>query len=133
MLFCFFFSCLPLFLIFFLIFLSHTSHLSLSLDNASFLEQLEKLEKMFHEDHYPDNEKRREIAAMVGVTPQRILVMPAGGQCCLWVLCRKGMGRDWDMTVSPCLDGFFPECIPFFPFFRSGFRIAEQSGGNCRS
>nr|XP_041569763.1 homeobox protein NOBOX [Taeniopygia guttata] len=37
-------------------------------------EQLEKLEKMFQEDHYPDNEKRREIAAVVGVTPQRILV-----------------------------------------------------------
>ncbi|NXR63162.1 NOBOX protein, partial [Rhadina sibilatrix] len=37
-------------------------------------EQLEELEKMFEEDHYPDNEKRREIAAVVGVTPQRILV-----------------------------------------------------------
>ncbi|NXT64696.1 NOBOX protein, partial [Chaetops frenatus] len=37
-------------------------------------EQLEQLEKMFQEDHYPDNERRREIAAMVGVTPQRILV-----------------------------------------------------------
>ncbi|NWT17446.1 NOBOX protein, partial [Vireo altiloquus] len=48
--------------------------ISLSLDNVSFLEQLEEMEKMFQEDHYPDNEKRREIAAMVGVTPQRILV-----------------------------------------------------------
>ncbi|OWK52584.1 Homeobox protein NOBOX [Lonchura striata] len=37
-------------------------------------EQLGELEKMFQEDHYPDNEKRREIAAVVGVTPQRILV-----------------------------------------------------------
>ncbi|KAI1238889.1 hypothetical protein IHE44_0011980 [Lamprotornis superbus] len=37
-------------------------------------EQLEELEKMFQEDHYPDSEKRRQIAAMVGVTPQRILV-----------------------------------------------------------
>ncbi|NWT51429.1 NOBOX protein, partial [Erythrocercus mccallii] len=37
-------------------------------------EQLEELEKMFQEDHYPDNEKRKEIAAVVGVTPQRILV-----------------------------------------------------------
>ncbi|XP_051473575.1 homeobox protein NOBOX [Apus apus] len=37
-------------------------------------EQLNELEKMFQEDHYPDNEKRREIAAMVGVTPQRIMV-----------------------------------------------------------
>lgn len=31
---------------------------------------------MFQEDHYPDNEKRREIAAVVGVTPQRIMVTP---------------------------------------------------------
>ncbi|NWI54508.1 NOBOX protein, partial [Calyptomena viridis] len=37
-------------------------------------EQLEELEKVFQEDHYPDNEKRREIAAVVGVTPQRVLV-----------------------------------------------------------
>ncbi|KAK2534887.1 hypothetical protein Q9233_004006, partial [Columba guinea] len=37
-------------------------------------EQLEELEKMFQEDHYPDNEKRKEIAAVVGVTPQRIMV-----------------------------------------------------------
>ncbi|OXB71001.1 UNVERIFIED_CONTAM: hypothetical protein H355_003424 [Colinus virginianus] len=37
-------------------------------------EQLEELEKMFQEDHYPDNEKRREMAAVVGVTPQRIMV-----------------------------------------------------------
>ncbi|KAF1676261.1 NOBOX protein, partial [Pygoscelis papua] len=47
---------------------------SLSSNNTSFLEQLEELEKMFQEDHYPDNEKRREIAAVVGVTPQRIMV-----------------------------------------------------------
>ncbi|XP_039224522.1 uncharacterized protein LOC120319580 isoform X2 [Crotalus tigris] len=36
--------------------------------------QLQELEKMFQEDHYPDNEKRQEIAASVGVTPQRIMV-----------------------------------------------------------
>ncbi|NXO21392.1 NOBOX protein, partial [Cisticola juncidis] len=37
-------------------------------------EQLEELEKTFQEDPYPDNEKRREIAAAIGVTPQRVLV-----------------------------------------------------------
>ncbi|NXF96660.1 NOBOX protein, partial [Eubucco bourcierii] len=37
-------------------------------------EQLKELEKKFQEDHYPDNEKRREIAAVVGVTPQRIMI-----------------------------------------------------------
>lgn len=52
--------------------------ISLSLNTTSFLEQLEELEKTFQEDHYPDNEKRREIAAVVGVTPQRIMVMPVG-------------------------------------------------------
>ncbi|XP_026535029.1 homeobox protein NOBOX [Notechis scutatus] len=36
--------------------------------------QLQELEKTFQDDHYPDNEKRREIAASVGVTPQRIMV-----------------------------------------------------------
>ncbi|XP_078250264.1 homeobox protein NOBOX isoform X2 [Pogona vitticeps] len=36
-------------------------------------EQLDELERMFQEDHYPDNEKRREIAATVGVTPQRVM------------------------------------------------------------
>lgn len=78
------------------------------MDNASFLEQLEELEKMFQEDHYPDKEKRREIAAVVGVAPQRVLVMPAGGQCCLWVLCRKGMGRDWDTVIVPMCRWFLP-------------------------
>ncbi|XP_029437168.1 homeobox protein NOBOX-like [Rhinatrema bivittatum] len=37
-------------------------------------DQLEELERMFHEDHYPDSERRSEIAASVGVTPQRIMV-----------------------------------------------------------
>uniref|UniRef100_H3AY39 Homeobox domain-containing protein n=1 Tax=Latimeria chalumnae TaxID=7897 RepID=H3AY39_LATCH len=37
-------------------------------------EQLEELEHMFEEDHYPDGEKRKEIAAAIGVTPQRIMV-----------------------------------------------------------
>ncbi|XP_026552014.1 homeobox protein NOBOX [Pseudonaja textilis] len=36
--------------------------------------QLQELEKTFQDDHYPDNEKRREIAASIGVTPQRIMV-----------------------------------------------------------
>ncbi|KFP81542.1 Homeobox protein NOBOX, partial [Acanthisitta chloris] len=37
-------------------------------------EQLEELEKMFQEDHYPDSEKRKEIATVVGVTPQCVTV-----------------------------------------------------------
>ncbi|KAM8980871.1 homeobox protein NOBOX [Sarcophilus harrisii] len=37
-------------------------------------DQLKELERMFQEDHYPDSDKRREIALAVGVTPQRIMV-----------------------------------------------------------
>ncbi|XP_019119766.2 uncharacterized protein nobox [Larimichthys crocea] len=37
-------------------------------------DQLENLEALFQEDHYPDAEKRKVIAASVGVTPQRIMV-----------------------------------------------------------
>ncbi|KAK2507789.1 hypothetical protein MC885_001917, partial [Smutsia gigantea] len=37
-------------------------------------DQLEELERIFQEDHYPDSDKRREIAQTVGVTPQRIMV-----------------------------------------------------------
>lgn len=41
-------------------------------------DQLEELEKFFQEDHYPDSEKRREIAQTVNVAPQRIMVKGAG-------------------------------------------------------
>uniref|UniRef100_A0A8C2QLH1 NOBOX oogenesis homeobox n=1 Tax=Cricetulus griseus TaxID=10029 RepID=A0A8C2QLH1_CRIGR len=37
-------------------------------------DQLEELERIFQEDHYPDSDKRREIAQMLGVTSQRIMV-----------------------------------------------------------
>ncbi|XP_038596983.1 homeobox protein NOBOX [Tachyglossus aculeatus] len=37
-------------------------------------DQLEELERVFQEDHYPDSDKRREIALSVGVTPQRIMI-----------------------------------------------------------
>ncbi|CAL8293909.1 unnamed protein product [Merluccius merluccius] len=37
-------------------------------------DQLEHLESLFQDDHYPDAEKRKVIATSVGVTPQRIMV-----------------------------------------------------------
>ncbi|XP_077599713.1 uncharacterized protein nobox isoform X2 [Stigmatopora nigra] len=37
-------------------------------------DQLEHLEAFFQEEHYPDADKRKFIAASVGVTPQRIMV-----------------------------------------------------------
>lgn len=39
-----------------------------------FVGQLEELERMFQDDHYPDADKRKEIAISVGVTPQRVMV-----------------------------------------------------------
>lgn len=38
------------------------------------VDQLEELERVFQDDHYPDGDKRKEIAAAIGVTPQRIMV-----------------------------------------------------------
>ncbi|XP_071985736.1 homeobox protein NOBOX isoform X1 [Engystomops pustulosus] len=38
------------------------------------MDQLQELERLFMEDHYPDSEKRKEIAEIIGVTPQRIMV-----------------------------------------------------------
>ena len=38
------------------------------------VDQLLELERVFQEDHYPDAEKRKEIAISVGVTPQRVMV-----------------------------------------------------------
>ncbi|XP_063040806.1 uncharacterized protein LOC134435689 isoform X2 [Engraulis encrasicolus] len=37
-------------------------------------EQVQRLEQLFQDDHYPDADRRRDIAASVGVTPQRIMV-----------------------------------------------------------
>lgn len=80
----------------FCLFSYHILPISLSLNNVSFLEQLEELEKMFQEDHYPDNEKRREIAAVVGVTPQRIMVMPVWVTVVTVGSVQKNDGeRDW--------------------------------------
>lgn len=47
-----------------------------------FIDQLEELERVFQDDHYPDGDKRKEIAAAIGVTPQRIMVTA----CCLSLL-----------------------------------------------
>lgn len=62
-------------------------------------DQLEDLERIFQEDHYPDSDKRHEIAQMVGVTPQRIMVKGAEyyGSCCLEVS-RRGhvLSLSWD-------------------------------------
>ncbi|KAK7899143.1 hypothetical protein WMY93_019996 [Mugilogobius chulae] len=54
-------------------------------------EQLENLESLFQEDHYPDGEKRKAIAASIGVTPQRIMV---------WFQNRRAKWRKVERSIS---------------------------------
>ncbi|XP_077364202.1 uncharacterized protein nobox isoform X2 [Festucalex cinctus] len=55
------------------------------------INQLEHLEAFFQEDHYPDGDKRKVIAASVGVTPQRIMV---------WFQNRRAKWRRTESLVS---------------------------------
>ncbi len=43
-----------------------------------YIDQLEELDRVFQDDHYPDGDKRKKIAASIGVTPQRIMVTDHG-------------------------------------------------------
>ncbi|XP_019729755.1 homeobox protein NOBOX [Hippocampus comes] len=54
-------------------------------------DKLERLEALFQRDHYPDAEKRKVIAASVGVTPQRIMV---------WFQNRRAKWRKAERLVS---------------------------------
>ncbi|CAL9691406.1 unnamed protein product [Knipowitschia caucasica] len=54
-------------------------------------DQLEHLESLFEEDHYPDGEKRKAIAVSVGVTPQRIMV---------WFQNRRAKWRKAERSIS---------------------------------
>ncbi|XP_037650769.1 uncharacterized protein LOC119503205 [Sebastes umbrosus] len=58
-------------------------------------DQLEHLEALFQEDHYPDAEKRKVIAASVGVTPQRIMV---------WFQNRRAKWRKVERSITASVE-----------------------------
>lgn len=71
------------------------------------IDQLQSLEAQFQEEHYPDAEKRKVIAASVGVTPQRIMV---------WFQNRRAKWRKverlFNAKIEPQLSGPGPHISP---------------------
>ncbi|XP_023984425.1 homeobox protein NOBOX [Physeter macrocephalus] len=73
-------------------------------------DQLEELERLFQEDHYPDSDKRREIAQTVGVTPQRIMVWFQNRRA-KWRKVEKMTGKESkDATAGPALSPTSNQC-----------------------
>jgi len=67
-------------------------------------DQLERLETLFQDDHYPDAVKRKTIAGPVGVTPQRIMVRGWGGLSSLRSSCPSVLkGTEGSLCLSVCL------------------------------
>uniref|UniRef100_H3DHW4 Matrilin 1 n=1 Tax=Tetraodon nigroviridis TaxID=99883 RepID=H3DHW4_TETNG len=99
-------------------------------------DQLEHLEALFQEDHYPDAEKRKVIAASVGVTPQRIMVGPpsqkratgndlfTGGNR-VPVMCRRASRVQ--VSLPPWLNA--PVCVVEFSLCHRSAPVKGRDGG----
>ncbi|XP_049570955.1 homeobox protein NOBOX [Orcinus orca] len=88
-------------------------------------DQLEELEKLFQEDHYPDSDKRREIAQTVGVTPQRIMVWFQNRRA-KWRKVEKMTGKEsTDAAAGPALSPTSNQCRQAFLLFRAHPRGQE--------
>ncbi|XP_059875797.1 homeobox protein NOBOX [Delphinus delphis] len=96
-------------------------------------DQLEELEKLFQEDHYPDSDKRREIAQTVGVTPQRIMVWFQNRRA-KWRKVEKMTGKEsTDAAAGPALSPASNQCSsaagppPAVPTDREPGTFAQES------
>lgn len=65
-------------------------------------DQLEELERVFQDDHYPDGDKRKEIAAAIGVTPQRIMVWFQNRRA-KWRKTAKATAKKVPSRGQPCI------------------------------
>ncbi|XP_015727001.1 homeobox protein NOBOX isoform X2 [Coturnix japonica] len=98
-------------------------------------EQLEELEKVFQEDRYPDNEKRREIATVVGVTPQRILVWFQNRRA-KWRKTKKSSAKGSKKYSTPAALSGSSSCgAPLLPVppspDQSAILSVDTKAGNC--
>ncbi|XP_038581462.1 uncharacterized protein LOC119907854 isoform X2 [Micropterus salmoides] len=85
-------------------------------------DQLEHLEALFQEDHYPDAEKRKVIAASVGVTPQRIMV---------WFQNRRAKWRKVERSITAKVEHRTgrAECSSSSPHHQLNCTLATNSKG----
>ncbi|XP_029022972.1 homeobox protein NOBOX-like [Betta splendens] len=93
-------------------------------------DQLEHLEALFQEDHYPDAEKRKAIAASVGVTPQRIMVWFQNRRA-KWRKVERSMAAKAEHGQSRCSSSSSPPHLQINPLLPT--LAANSKGAPCFS